>query len=86
MDCSRTKAEDIRGNWPTWPYKSCWDVLVPNIVIPKKFTVPEFFKYTGTQCPMTHLTAYSNKMAEVFHDEKLLIHFFQDSLSDVALT
>jgi hypothetical protein len=25
-------------------------------------------------------------MAEVVHDEKLLIHFFQDSLSDVALT
>ena len=25
-------------------------------------------------------------MAEVVYDEKLLIHFFQDSLSDVALT
>ncbi|KAJ6893823.1 hypothetical protein NC652_027792 [Populus alba x Populus x berolinensis] len=60
--------------------------LVPNIVIPKKFRVPEFVKYTGTQCPITHLKAYCNRMAEVVDDEKLLIHFFQESLSDAALT
>jgi len=60
--------------------------LVPNVVIPKKFRVPKFIKYTGTQCPMTHLKAYCNKMAEVVNDEKLLIHFFQDSLSGAALT
>jgi hypothetical protein len=29
--------------------------LVPNVVVPKKFCVPEFIKYTGTQCPITHL-------------------------------
>jgi hypothetical protein len=60
--------------------------LVPNIVISKKFRVPEFVKYTGTQCPVTHLKVYCNKMAEVVDDEKLLIHFFQDSLSGAALT
>jgi len=60
--------------------------LVPNVVIPKKFRVPKFIKYTGTQSPITHLKAYCNKMAEVVDDEKLLIHFFQDSLSGVALT
>jgi hypothetical protein len=60
--------------------------LVPNVVIPRKFRVPEFVKYTRTQCPVTHLKAYCNKMVEVVYDEKLLIHFFQDSLSDVALT
>ena len=60
--------------------------LVPNVVIPKKFRVPEFVKYTGTQCPITHLKAYCNKMDEVVDDEKLLIIFFQDSLSDAALT
>ena len=59
--------------------------LVPNVVIPKKFRVPEFIKYTGTQCPFTHLKSYCNKMTEVVHDEKLLMHFFQDSLSGVAL-
>jgi hypothetical protein len=60
--------------------------LVPNVVIPKKFRVPEFIKYTGIQSPITHLKAYCNKMAEVVDDEKLLIHFFQDSLSGAALT
>jgi len=60
--------------------------LVPTVVIPKMFKVPEFFKYTRTECPIIHLKAYYNKMTEVVYDEKLLIHFFQDSLSDAALT
>jgi len=50
--------------------------LVSNVVIPKKFKVPEFIKYTGTQSAITHLKAYCNKMVEVVDDEKLLIHFF----------
>jgi hypothetical protein len=68
---------------PIWAAEMC---LVPNVVIPKKFCVPEFLKYTGTQCPMTHLKSYCNKMAEVVYDEKLLMHFLQDSLSGVALS
>jgi hypothetical protein len=46
--------------------------------------VPEFVKYIGTQCLVTNLKAYYNKIPEVVYDEKLLIHFFQDSLSDAA--
>jgi len=69
------------------PIKAVEMCLVPNVVIlKKKIRVPEFVKYTGTQYPITHLEAYCNKMVEVVNDEKLLIHFFQDSLSDVALT
>jgi hypothetical protein len=68
------------------PIKDAEMCLVPNVVIPKKFRVPEFVKYMGTQYPVTHLKAYYNKMAEVVDDEKLLIHFFQDSLSDAVLT
>ena len=68
------------------PIKAVEMCLVPNVVIPKKFRVPKFVNYTGTQCPITHLKAYCNKMDEVVNDEKLLIHFFQDSLSNVALT
>ena len=68
------------------PIKAAEMCLVPNIVIPKKFRVPEFNKYTGTQCPITHLKAYCTKMVEVVDDEKLLFHFFQDNLSDIALT
>jgi hypothetical protein len=67
------------------PVQAAEMCLVPNIVIPKKFRVPEFIKYIGTQCPVTHLKSYCNKMAEVVHDEKILMHFFQDSLSGAAL-
>jgi len=68
---------------PVWAAEMC---VVPNVVVPKKFRVPEFIKYSGTQCPMTHLKSFCNKMAEVVHDEKLLMHFFQDSLSGAALS
>eukprot|EP00258_Populus_trichocarpa_P031831 XP_024447850.1 uncharacterized protein LOC112325480 [Populus trichocarpa] len=68
------------------PVRAAEMCLVPNVVVPKKFRVPEFIKYSGTQCPMTHLKSYCNKMAEVVHDEKLLMHFFQDSLSGAALS
>jgi len=60
--------------------------LVLNVVVPKKFCVPEFIKYTRTQCPITHLKSYCNKMVEVIHDEKPLMHVFQDSLSGAALS
>jgi hypothetical protein len=76
----------VEGNHLYDPVKAAEMCLVPNIIIPKNFRVPEFVKYTGIQCPITHLKAYCNKMAEVVDDEKLLIHFFQDSLSDAALT
>jgi len=60
--------------------------LVPNVIIPKNFRVPEFIKYIGTWCLITDLKAYYNKMVEVVYDEKLLIHFFQDNLSNTTLT
>ncbi|XP_057453231.1 uncharacterized protein LOC130745105 [Lotus japonicus] len=58
--------------------------LVPDIVIPPKFKVPEFDRYKGTTCPKNHLTMYCRKMASYAYDDKLLIHFFQDSLSGAA--
>jgi hypothetical protein len=61
--------------------------LVPNMVVPKMFYVPDFIKYTGTQCPVTHLKSYYNKMVEVVHDEKkILMYFFQNSLSGATLS
>ena len=68
------------------PVRAAEMCLVPNVVVPKKFRVPEFIKYTGTKCPITHLKSYCNKMAVVVHDEKLLMHFFQDSLSGAVLS
>ena len=50
--------------------------LVPNVVIPPKFKVPDFDKYKGTTCPKNHLKMYCRKMGAYAKDEKLLMHFF----------
>jgi hypothetical protein len=42
-------------------------------------------EYRGSKRLLTHLKAYCNKMAQVVNNEKLLVHFFQDSLSDATL-
>ncbi|XP_017972534.1 PREDICTED: uncharacterized protein LOC108661152 [Theobroma cacao] len=55
--------------------------LVPDVVILPKFKVPEFEKYDGTKCLMAHITTYCQKMAAQSHDDKFLIHLFQDSLT-----
>jgi len=60
--------------------------LVPDVIIPPKFKVPEFEKYKGTSCPKRHLTMYCRKMAAYAHEEKLLIYFLQDSLVGIALS
>ena len=76
----------VEGNDLFDPIRAVEVCLVPNIVIPKKFRVPEFVKYTGMECPKTYLRSYYNKMAEVIHDDNLLIYFFQDSLIGSALS
>ncbi|XP_050916175.1 uncharacterized protein LOC127131290 [Lathyrus oleraceus] len=59
--------------------------LVLGVKIPAKFKVPTFEKYQGTTCPKTHIRSYRRKMAAYSGDEKLLIHFFQDSLNGASL-
>ncbi|GKV47364.1 hypothetical protein SLEP1_g54269 [Rubroshorea leprosula] len=54
--------------------------LFPNIQLPHKFKLPKFDKYNGTGCPYAHLTMYYRKMASYANDEKLMIHYFHDSL------
>ncbi|GKV48344.1 hypothetical protein SLEP1_g55166 [Rubroshorea leprosula] len=56
----------------------------PNIQLPHKFKLPEFDKYNGTGCPYAHLTMYCRKMTPYANDEKLMIHYFQDSLTGPA--
>ncbi|XP_039068368.1 uncharacterized protein LOC120214569 [Hibiscus syriacus] len=58
--------------------------LVPDLIIPMKFKVPEFEKYDGTTCPSSHITMFCRRMAGHVQDEKLLIHCFQDSLKGSA--
>ncbi|XP_014523719.1 uncharacterized protein LOC106780001, partial [Vigna radiata var. radiata] len=60
--------------------------LVPDVVIPPKFKLPEFEKYRGNTCPRNHIIMYCRKMVAYTHDEKLLIHFFQESLTGVTLS
>ncbi|KAK2428440.1 hypothetical protein QL285_026962 [Trifolium repens] len=60
--------------------------LVPDLVIPAKFKVPEFEKYKGLSCPRNHLVMYSRKMASYANNDKLMIHCFQDSLAGESLS
>ena len=60
--------------------------LVPDVVIPPKFKLPDFDKYKGTTCPKDHLKIYYKKMGAYSRDEKLLMHFFQEILAGAAVT
>jgi len=60
--------------------------LVPDIIIPPKFKVPDFDKNKGTTYPKNHLKMYCRKMGAYAKDEKLLMHFFQENLVRVAIT
>ena len=58
--------------------------LIPNLVLPPKFKIPMFDKYDGTKCSSAHLYMYCRKMTGYTSNDKLLIHCFQDSLSESA--
>ncbi|XP_058751635.1 uncharacterized protein LOC131624732, partial [Vicia villosa] len=58
--------------------------LVPNVKVPAKFKLPEFEKYKGNSCPQAHLVMYIRKMSTHTDDQRLLIHYFQDSLTGAA--
>ncbi|KAJ9189716.1 hypothetical protein P3X46_000973 [Hevea brasiliensis] len=59
--------------------------LVPDVVVPPKFKVPDFDKYTGNSDPRIHLATYIAKMSALTDDDRLLVHFFHESLSGAAL-
>jgi len=73
--------------WGDYPFVDMAELcLVPDIIIPSKFKVPDFNKYKGTTCPKNHLKMYCRKMGAYAKDEKLLMHFFQESLTGAAIT
>ncbi|XP_052485228.1 uncharacterized protein LOC128040500 [Gossypium raimondii] len=55
--------------------------LVPDLVLPPKFKVPKFEKYNRTSCPEAHITMFCRRMTGYVNNDKLLIHYFQDSLT-----
>ena len=58
--------------------------LVSDLVIPPSFKTSRFEKYDEALCPKMHLIIYCNKMKVHAHNEKLLIHIFQESLTRAA--
>ncbi|XP_057989099.1 uncharacterized protein LOC131172170 [Hevea brasiliensis] len=59
--------------------------LVPDVVVPLKFKVPEFDKYSRSSNPRIHLATYISKMSALIEDDRLLVHFFYESLTGAAL-
>ena len=60
--------------------------LVPDVVIPPKFKMPDFNRYKGTAFPKNHLKMYCRNMGAYAKDENLLMHFFQESLAGGSIT
>ncbi|KAA3480325.1 hypothetical protein EPI10_020770 [Gossypium australe] len=54
--------------------------LVPDLILPHKFKMPEFKRYNGTSCPEVHITMFCRRMTGYVNNDQLLIHCFQDSL------
>ncbi|XP_028208435.1 uncharacterized protein LOC114391656 [Glycine soja] len=84
FDGMQREVEALRGR-DLFGKDACELCLVPNVTIPHKFKVPDFEKYKGNSCPRSHLVMYARKMSMYTDNHKLLIHFFQDSLTGAAL-
>lgn len=54
--------------------------LVSGLVIPAKFKMSDFDKYKGHACSKIHIIMYYRKMAANVEDDKLMIHYFHNSL------
>ena len=48
----------------------------PEAVLPPNFHIPEFDKYNGKGCPISHLWAYCGNLVQLQADERLLIRLF----------
>ena len=70
----RLRAVKGFGDYPFWNMADL--CLVPDVVIPPKFKVPDFDKHKGTTCPKNHLKMYCRKMGAHSRDEKLFMYIF----------
>jgi ribosomal protein S26 len=62
VEALETRVKAIKGVKLYNPVEATQICLVSNVIVPKNFRVPEFIKYTRTQCPTTYLKSYYNKM------------------------
>ncbi|XP_017609453.1 uncharacterized protein LOC108455406 [Gossypium arboreum] len=58
--------------------------LVPDLILPYKFKMPEFEKYNETSCPKAHITMFCRRMTGYVNNNQLLVHCFQESLVRAA--
>ena len=49
--------------------------LVPDVVIPYKFKMPDLVKYNRSTCPKAYMTMFFRKIVRLTGDDKLLIHY-----------
>ena len=85
LDLIKERLRAVEG-FGDYPFTDMTELCsVPDVVIPPKFKVPDFDKYKGTTCPKNHLKMYCQKMGVYSRDEKLLMHFFQESLAEEAV-
>ena len=55
--------------------------LVLHVVIPHKFKMPDFMKYSRSSCPRAYMTMFCRKMVRHTGNNKMLIHYFEESLT-----
>jgi len=85
LDLIEERLRVVEG-FDNYPFSDMTDLcLVPDVVIPPKFKVSDFDRYKGTTCPKNQLRMYCQKMGAYSWNEKLLMHFFQDSLAGAAI-
>ena len=85
LDLIEERLRVVKG-FDDYPFADVTDLcLVPDAVISPKFKVPDFDTYKATNCPKNHLKMYCRKMGSYSRDEKLLMHFFQDSLAEATV-
>ncbi|XP_050909745.1 uncharacterized protein LOC127123583 [Lathyrus oleraceus] len=58
--------------------------LMSGLVIPAKFKTPNIDQYEGATCPKINLIMYYRKMAAHMDNDKLMIHYFLDSLKSAS--
>ena len=65
LDLLKERLRAVEG-FGDYPFTDMVDLcLVPDVVIPPKFKVPDFDKYKGTTCPKNHLKMYCRKMGRI---------------------
>ena len=85
LDLIKERLKAVKG-FRDYPFADMAELcLVPNVMIPPKFKVPDFDKYKGTTCPKNHLKMNCQKMGAYSRDENLLMDFFQESLAGAAV-